>query len=131
MGNIIQMILNLFGQGDKAKIGGLIMSVLLGGNKQGAMSSDGAAAGGSSSPLGGLMEQFKNKGMGDIVKSWVGSGENQQITPEQVKEGIGHDKLNEMAQKSGLSVSDLASKLSKYLPGVIDKLTPSGKLPGQ
>ena len=118
------MILSLFGQGDKAKIGGLIMSVLLGGNKNSLTGGD--ATDGSASPLGGLMEQFKNKGMGDLFKSWVGSGENKEITPEQVKEGIGHDKLNEMAQKSGLSVSDLASKLSKYLPGVIDKLTPSG-----
>ena len=129
MGSIIQFILSLFGQGDKAKIGGLIMSVLLGGNKNAAVGGD--ASGSNSSPLGGLMEQFKNKGMGDIFKSWVSTDANKEITPEQVKEGIGHDKLNEMAQKSGLSVSDLASKLSKYLPGVIDKLTPGGKLPGQ
>ncbi len=129
MGTVIQFILSLFGQGDNAKIADLVKSVLLGGNKNAVVGTDSSASSGS--PLGGLMEQFKNKGIGDLFKSWVGSGANQEITPEQVKEGIGHDKLNEMAQKSGLSVSDLASKLSKYLPGVIDKLTPSGKLPGQ
>ena len=119
MGALLQLILGLFGLGDKSKITALVLGYLLGGGK-------GAAGAGA---LSVLVEAFKNKGLGNLVESWVGSGANQPATPNQIKDGIGHDKLSELAKQAGIPVDTLAEKLAKYLPAIIDKLTPAGKLP--
>ncbi len=118
MGSLIQMVLNLFGFGDKSKIAALVMGYLLG-NK-------GGGAGG----LGALVEQFRNKGLGDVMSSWVGTGPNKPITADQVKQGVGLDKMADLAKHAGLPLDTLAEKLAKYLPGIIDQATPGGKLPG-
>lgn len=82
-------------------------------------------------PLEVLMNQFKDKGLGNIFASWVGTGKNEPVTPDQIKDGVGDEQMQAMAQKAGLPVDTLADKLAKYLPGLIDKMTPGGKLPGQ
>jgi uncharacterized protein YidB (DUF937 family) len=117
---VIQFILSLFGAGTKAKIMDAITGSLLKG-------ATGAAAGG---PLGDLMKQFQNKGLGNVFGSWVGTGANQAIDPTQLRSAIGDEKMNEMAQKTGLNQGELAHQLAKYLPGVVDKMTPGGQLPG-
>ena len=79
--------------------------------------------------LPGFIEAFKNKGLGDIVSSWIGTGENKPISPDQIKQALGSDKIQQIAERLGIS-KDLASQhLSELLPQIIDKLTPSGKLP--
>lgn len=122
MNALVQFIMKLLGLGDQSTIEKLIKSVLFGGK-----SADGSAG---SNPLEDLMAQFKDKGLGDIFSSWVGTGKNAPISPDQVKEGVGEDRMTELARKAGLPVDDLAGKLAKYLPGLIDKMTPGGKLPG-
>ena len=124
MDKIIQLIMSLFGSSIKKKITDAIMNVMLKGK-----SGDAGASGGS--PLDILLGQFKGKGMADTFGSWVGTGENKPISPEQVKDVVGNDKMNEMAKQSGLSLPELAKSLSKYLPIVVDKMTPNGKMPGQ
>ena len=79
--------------------------------------------------LGGLVQQFAGKGLGDIVNSWVGTGQNMPITPEQIRQGLGSDTLKQLASKAGLSSEDVTSQLSRLLPNVVDKLTPDGQLP--
>ncbi|HXY55447.1 MAG TPA: YidB family protein [Nitrospirota bacterium] len=79
--------------------------------------------------LPGFIEAFKNKGLGDIVSSWISTGENKPISPDQIKQALGSDKIQQIAEKLGIS-KDLASQhLSDLLPQIIDKLTPNGKLP--
>jgi uncharacterized protein YidB (DUF937 family) len=78
-----------------------------------------------------LLNQFKQSGLGDIINSWIGTGQNQPISPTQLREAIGQKTVNDLARQTGAPQEDLLSQLSKYLPGIIDKLTPNGQLPSQ
>ncbi len=79
--------------------------------------------------LQNLINQFDAKGLGDIIGSWVGTGQNKSISPDQIQNVFGSDALSEIASKLGLNVSDLSGQLSNLLPDVVDKLTPEGKIP--
>jgi uncharacterized protein YidB (DUF937 family) len=79
--------------------------------------------------LQGVVSEFEKNGLGATVKSWVGTGPNQAISPEQVHKVLGPDLLRQLSEKSGLSVEDLAQKLSQVLPQVVDKMTPDGTIP--
>jgi uncharacterized protein YidB (DUF937 family) len=74
----------------------------------------------------GIIAQLEQQGLGNTVKSWVGTGANQAISPDQVHQAFGTDTITAMAAKVGLSPQDLAAKLSAFLPQAIDKLTPGG-----
>src|SRR5712675_15448 len=77
----------------------------------------------------GVVSEFEKNGLGATVKSWVGTGPNQPISPDEVHTALGHDLLQQLSAKSGLSVQDLAQKLSQILPQAVDKLTPDGAIP--
>ena len=79
--------------------------------------------------LQGIVGQFEKQGLGATVKSWVGMGANDPVTPDQVQHALGTDTIKDLAAKAGLSVPDLLSKLSTILPQAIDKLTPNGAIP--
>jgi uncharacterized protein YidB (DUF937 family) len=78
--------------------------------------------------LAGLVQGFQKNGLGDIVNSWVGTGTNLPITPDQIKQGLGSDFLSQLAGKAGVTPDAASAQLSGLLPGVVDKLTPSGKI---
>jgi uncharacterized protein YidB (DUF937 family) len=88
-----------------------------------------SGAGGLLGGLGGLLEKFQQSGHGDVAKSWVGSGQNQPISPGPLSSALGPSIIKALAQKTGLSEQDLTAQLSQALPGFIDKLTPQGRLP--
>ena len=79
--------------------------------------------------VAGVVSQFEQQGFGATVKSWVGTGPNQPITPGQVQQALGADTIKQLAAKAGIEVQDLLHKLSTALPQAIDKLTPAGTLP--
>ena len=79
--------------------------------------------------LQGLVQSFHDKGLGGIVSSWVGTGANQPISPDQLTHALGGDRLQQMAQSTGAPVSSVASQLAALLPTMIDKLTPAGTIP--
>jgi uncharacterized protein YidB (DUF937 family) len=79
--------------------------------------------------LEGLVESFKNKGFGDIMSSWIGTGQNQPISKDQILNVLGKDQIQKMAEKAGVSPEEASGGLTSLLPEIIDKLTPSGKLP--
>ena len=79
--------------------------------------------------LQGIIKEFESKGLGDTVKSWVGMGANQPVTPDQVHSVLGGDLLHQLAEKSGLSIDELKQKLAHVLPQAIDKMTPAGVIP--
>ena len=79
--------------------------------------------------LGGLIQAFQKNGLGDIVNSWVSTGKNLSISPEQIKQGVGGDLLKQLASQAGLSSEAAGGQLANLLPGLIDKLTPEGKMP--
>ena len=74
----------------------------------------------------GIVAQMEQQGLGNTVRSWVGSGANQPITTDQVHQAFGTDTVKELAAKVGISPEDMAAKLSQFLPQAIDKLTPNG-----
>lgn len=88
------------------------------------LGNDGEAGG-----LSGLMEQFQQAGLGDVIGSWVGGGQNQSISGDQLSNVLGSDALSAMAAKLGLNQADVASQLSNVLPGLLDNLTPAGQPP--
>jgi uncharacterized protein YidB (DUF937 family) len=90
----------------------------------GMLSNDGAQGG-----LGGLVARFQQAGLGDVIGSWVSSGQNQAISGEQLSDVLGPDALSGLAEKLGVSEGDAASQLSSILPGLIDRLTPQGQAP--
>jgi uncharacterized protein YidB (DUF937 family) len=79
--------------------------------------------------LQGVVNQFEKSGLGATVSSWVGTGPNQPISPGDVQRTLGPDLLQQLASKSGLSVEELAQKLSHVLPKAVDTLTPDGTIP--
>ena len=79
--------------------------------------------------LHGVVSEFEKNGLGPTVKSWVGTGPNQPISPNEVHKVLGPDLLRQLSEKSGLSVEDLTQKLSQVLPKAVDTLTPNGTLP--
>jgi uncharacterized protein YidB (DUF937 family) len=86
-------------------------------------------AGGLLGGLGGLLDKLQKGGLGNAANSWVGSGQNQPVTPGQLGPALGPDIVKTLAQRSGLSEEDITKQLSGILPGVVDKLTPQGRLP--
>jgi uncharacterized protein YidB (DUF937 family) len=79
--------------------------------------------------LGGLVDRFRQGGFEDILKSWIGTGENKPIAPNQLQSALGPETVDHLARETGMPRDDLLAQLSQLLPGVIDKLTPEGQLP--
>lgn len=77
----------------------------------------------------GIVSHMQQQGLGETVKSWVGTGANQAISPGQVTQAFGSDTISQLAAKVGVSPQTLAEKLSQLLPQSIDKLTPGGNVP--
>lgn len=79
--------------------------------------------------VAGLVEAFKSKGLDEVVSSWISTGKNLPISPEQIKQALGSEKIQQIAEKAGISKDAVSQQLSQLLPQLIDKLTPNGKLP--
>ena len=79
--------------------------------------------------LGELMESFRQQGQGDVAESWVGTGPNKPIAPDQLEQAIGPEVLATLTQQTGLSREELLSRLTTMLPETVDKVTPDGRLP--
>jgi uncharacterized protein YidB (DUF937 family) len=91
-----------------------------------------AGAGGGAAMTGGLndlLQKFEQNGLGDVAKSWVGSGDNMPISPDALRKSIGDGTLNTLSQQTGLSLPDLLNTLSQQLPGAINHITPDGRVP--
>ena len=107
--------------------GGGLSDVLKGG--LGGLLAGGAAGSVLSGGLGDLLNQFQQKGHGDAANSWVSNGPNKQIAPGDLANALGADQIDSLSAQSGLSRDELLSGLSKYLPEVVNHLTPDGRLP--
>lgn len=78
----------------------------------------------------GIVSQLESQGLGPTARSWVSTGANQAISPDQISKVFGSSPaLTQLAARTGISPQDLAQKLSQVLPGAIDKLTPGGTIP--
>jgi uncharacterized protein YidB (DUF937 family) len=98
-----------------------------GASREGGQGASRASEGG----LSDLVRSFDKEGLGDLMSSWIGTGENRAATSEQVVRGLGTARVQEAAQRSGLPMERLVPLLAAALPVVIDALTPKGQVPDQ
>jgi uncharacterized protein YidB (DUF937 family) len=104
-------------------LGGLLSGGL------GGLLSSGAAGGILSSGLNELIKQFQQSGQADVANSWVGTGPNKSISPNDLAKALGADQIGTLAAQTGMSRDELITGLSQVLPEVVDKLTPQGHIP--
>lgn len=98
----------------------------------GMLGQGGGQAGGQGGGLGGLaglVAKMQQSGLGDVANSWVGTGENQAIAPDQLGQVLGGDMISGLTKQLGMNQGDLLGQLSQMLPQVVDKLTPNGRVP--
>jgi len=112
-------------------ITGSVKSALSGGGGQGSLmeSIQHLLTSSETGGLAGLVTKFKEKGLGDTIASWIGTGENLPISHDKIQQVLGNNTLQQLAAKAGISTDEISKKLATLLPQVIDKLTPNGKLP--
>ena len=95
----------------------------------GGLLAGGAAGSVLSGGLNDLLKQFQQSGQSDVAQSWVGTGPNKEISPDDLSKALGEDQIKTLMAQSGMSRDELIAGLSQQLPELIDKLTPSGRLP--
>ena len=98
-----------------AGLGGLVLDML-----------SGSGGGGG---LQGLVQAFGRQGLGHVVASWIGTGQNLPISADQLNQVLGSEQVKAMAAKVGLSPEAASSVLAGLLPALVDKATPTGRMP--
>ena len=106
------MLANKIG-GDSAAIGGVMDSLLGGGDKM---------------DIASLVSGMKDKGLGGVAESWLGNGDNADISEGQLKEVLGEDQVAEAAAKLGTDEGSLLAGLKDALPQLVDKASSGGSL---
>ena len=79
--------------------------------------------------LGGMIDRFRQSGLEDIINSWIGTGANRPISPDQLHQALGGDTVDDFSRETGVPPDDLLVQLSHFLPGVVDCLSPNGQVP--
>ena len=87
------------------------------------------SGGGMSGGLTGLVNMFNQKGLGDVVNSWVSTGKNLPISPEQIQAVLGSSQVQALAAKAGIDPAKASSAIAQILPHLVDKATPNGQIP--
>jgi uncharacterized protein YidB (DUF937 family) len=121
-GGLAEVLGGLLGQGgQQTASGGLgaLLPVLIG-----LVANNGQTGG-----LGGLKEKFDQAGLGEVMDSWIGSGQNAPISGDQLGAVLGSDLMGELSKQLGASPGDAAGQLAQALPSLIDHLTPHGSAP--
>lgn len=93
----------------------------------------GGASAGSvlSGGLSNLVKDLQNTGHGQTAQSWVGTGPNQPIAPNELGTALGDDTIDALSRQTGMSRGDLLATLSQNLPEVVNRLTPHGRVPNE
>src|SRR5215467_12110769 len=79
--------------------------------------------------IAGLQKMFQEKGLGSIIGSWIGTGQNLPISADQLKNVLEGGALQSMAAKSGMDMSQLTGIFSQLMPHAVDQMTPNGQIP--
>ena len=90
---------------------------------------DTSDAGGLLGGLGGLLKKLEQGGLGDQSKSWVGTGQNQPVSPSQLGSALGPNIMKTVSQMTGIPEDQLTKQLSQGIPVIINMVTPNGRLP--
>jgi len=88
-----------------------------------------AGAIGEQGGIDGLLGQLRSAGLGSQVDSWIGTGENQPVEPQQLGAALGDEKVQQLSASSGISIGQLLPLLAAFLPTIVNMLTPHGTTP--
>jgi uncharacterized protein YidB (DUF937 family) len=80
--------------------------------------------------IDGILRRCQQAGLGDIVSSWIGTGQNQPIDPRQLQEAM-PDEVSDVSRQAGVGTQQGGSVLAQLLPYLVDRLTPNGRVPQQ
>ena len=109
-----------------------------GANQAGTDAGSAPTSGGLGGVLGGgslgaglkdLLDRFRQNGQEDKVQSWVSTGANKSIAPNEIEQALGEERIQWLVEQTGMPREQLLDGLSGELPQAIDKLTPDGRLP--
>jgi uncharacterized protein YidB (DUF937 family) len=81
--------------------------------------------------LGELIKKFQQTGQGQVAQSWIGTGSNRSVAPEDLEKAIGADTLDALSQRTGIPRDRILAELKEHLPGTVDTLTPDGRIPSE
>lgn len=84
---------------------------------------------GGTGGLASLVTAFQQKGLGNLVGSWIGTGPNLPVSAPQIEQVLGTDVVGQFAQSAGVPPAQAASSLAAVLPTLVDHLTPNGQMP--
>ncbi len=87
------------------------------------------SGGGTSGGLTGLVNLFNQKGLGDVVGSWVSTGKNLPISADQIQSVLGSSQVQALAAKVGIDPSMASAAIAQILPHLVDQATPDGRIP--
>jgi uncharacterized protein YidB (DUF937 family) len=123
-------------------LGDMLSGALGGGNTTGPIGGGALGGGGLTGMLGGLLgggalagglqdllDQFRQNGHGDKADSWVSTGANKTISPPELEQSLGNERVDWLSRETGMPRDQLLSSLSTALPQAVDKLTPNGRVP--
>ena len=84
---------------------------------------------GGAGALGGLLGKLRQGGLGEQANSWVATGANQPVAPQQLEQALGDDAINQLQQQTGMPREQLVNELAQHLPEAISEATPNGTVP--
>jgi uncharacterized protein YidB (DUF937 family) len=97
----------------------------------GGLLAGGAAGSVLTGGLGELVKRFQQNGQGQVAHSWVGTGQNERISPGDLEQAVGADTLDDLARQTGTPRDQLLAELAEQLPQTVDTMTPDGRLPSE
>lgn len=79
--------------------------------------------------IAGLQKMFQQGGLGNVISSWIGTGQNMPVSGDQLQNVLHGGTLQQVAQKAGIDTSQLTGMMASLLPHLVDKMTPNGEVP--
>ena len=130
MGLLDSVLGGVLGAGGQQRGSGALMQIiaaLLA--SRGGSGASGAPGANGAGGLSALVEQFQRGGLGDAMNSWIGTGPNQPVSPDQLGNVLGDDLVGRLGRQTGMNSGDLLGQLSQMLPQMVDQATPEGRIP--
>ena len=79
--------------------------------------------------LEGILGKFREGGLSQQADSWVGTGQNMNISADQLQQVFGSSTISDLASRLGMSEQQAGSGMAQLLPEIINRLTPEGQVP--
>lgn len=81
--------------------------------------------------LQGIISQLTSAGLGQHVQSWVGTGENQKVSGQQLQQAMDPAALQQMSRQTGMPADQISDHVAQALPHLVDQATPDGEVPSR